>query len=91
MLAIRYRGEFPLLAADVQLPWPADSRFGGFHHLFPVGNPSDRPANRKHHSKHVGRKTECPQNYARIEVDIGIEFFLLEVCLLYTSDAADEL
>src|SRR3990167_10721293 len=77
--ALTDRHVIALRRAGIELTRAADllRRIGD--HLVPLRHPAHRAGEGKENREHVGRETDRRQDYARIEVDIGIELLLDEI------------
>ena len=54
----------------------ASNAIGVRDHFIPMGDPANGPANSENYGEHRCRYTDGLQDDARVEVDVGVEFFL---------------
>src|SRR5262245_41371604 len=80
--ALLGRNIIPPVGARIELAWTPDLLLDVLDHLLPLGDPADRPCERKQSREHVVGKTQRLQGNARIEIDVRIELLLDEIVIL---------
>ena len=76
------RTELSLCMPDIKLSGSAELDHFLTHHLSPLSDPADGAGQGKDHGEHVAGDLERLEDDAGVEIDVGVQFTLLEIIII---------